>query len=86
MATTVIMNPPSELAGENSFRENRDPRGWQGSHKPENIELMEEGSDHAERETRGWLRPGKRLISSCLNTKLKCRTLFSWHSLVGVNV
>ena len=31
MATAVIMNPLSELAGENSCQENRDPRGTKGS-------------------------------------------------------
>ena len=46
MATTVIMNPLSEQAGENSFQENRDSRGTWGAEKPESTEWMEVGSYH----------------------------------------
>lgn len=45
MATTAIMKPPSELAGENSIQEHSDPRGTWVVGEPERIEPLKSGSD-----------------------------------------
>lgn len=45
MATTAIMNPLSELAGENSVQEYRDPSGAWVVGEPESIEPLKVRSD-----------------------------------------